>query len=72
MTSLDRNSDPQHHMRLCGNEAPLIWLAEKCGYDWATIRKHASGQERRVAELEREVGDLRRLLRLKAEVEAGR
>ena len=29
-------------MRLCGNEAPLIWLAEKCGYDWSTIRKHAS------------------------------
>ena len=59
-------------MHICGNEAPLVWLAERCGWDWSTIRPHANDQERRVAELEQENHDLKRLLRLKAQVEEGR
>ncbi len=55
-------------MGLCANEAPLIWLAEARGYDFTSMRKHRSDHERRVAELEAENNDLRRLLKLKAEV----
>ena len=51
-------------MTICGNEAPLIWLAERRGWDWSTIRAHASDQERRITELERENLDLQRALRL--------
>jgi hypothetical protein len=54
-------------MELCRNEAPLIWLAEGQGYDFSSMRKHRTTHERRVAELEEENRDLRRLLRLKAE-----
>ena len=49
-------------------QAPLIWLAEARGYDFTSMRKHRSDHERRVAELEAENNDLRRLLKLKAEV----
>jgi hypothetical protein len=57
-------------MHLCGNEAPLIWLCESSGYDFTSMRKHRSNQEKRVAELEQENHDLKRLLRLKADIEA--
>ncbi len=59
-------------MDLCGNEAPLIWLCESRGYDFASMRQHRSDQERRLAELEQENHDLKRLLRLKADVEGTR
>ncbi len=59
-------------MELCGNDAPLIWLAERRGFDWSTMRPHSNDQERRVADLEQENRDLKRLLRLKADVEQGR
>jgi hypothetical protein len=36
------------------NEIPLIWLAEKRGYDWLSIRKHRSNEQKRIAELEEE------------------
>lgn len=53
------------------NEFPLIWLAEARGYDWMTIRKHRSCEQRRISELETEVQDLRRLVRLQAELGNG-
>ena len=54
------------------NEIPLVWLAEKRGYDWSTIRKHRSSEQRRIAELETENADLRRLVRLQAEFGKGK
>lgn len=45
------------------NEIPLIWLAESRGYDWTTIRKHESNEQRRIAELEQENRQLRRSMR---------
>lgn len=54
------------------NEIPLIWLAEKRGYDWTTIRKHRSSEQRRISELETEVADLRRIVRLQAELRSGK
>jgi hypothetical protein len=56
-------------MQLCGNEAPLIWLAEKLGYDFASMRKHRSDLERQLEVRDQEIADLRRLLRLKMEAE---
>lgn len=46
------------------NEVPLIWLAEARGYDWSTIRKHRSDVERRLAGVEQENADLKRMLAL--------
>lgn len=57
-------------MALCGNEAPMVWLCEANGYDFTSMRKHRNDQEQRVAELEQENHDLKRLLRLKADVES--
>jgi len=54
------------------NEIPLVWLAEKRGYDWTTIRKHRSSEQRRIAELETENADLRRLVRLQTELRSGK
>lgn len=54
-------------MDLCNNEAPLIWLSESRGYDFESMRKHRNDNERRIAELEQENGDLRRAFRLMIE-----
>lgn len=51
-------------MDVVGNEYPLIWLAEKRGYDWATIRKHRSDLERENDELKKELEDHKRAIRL--------
>ncbi len=51
-------------MDVAGNEIPLIWSAERRGWDWLTIRQHHSDTERRIAELEQENADLRRSLTL--------
>lgn len=53
-----------HYLDVVQNEIPLIWWAEKRGYDWLTIRKHRSDQERRIAELETENRDLKRAMTL--------
>jgi hypothetical protein len=37
-------------MTLCGNEAPLIWLAHARGYDPASLRKLETDTERRLRE----------------------
>jgi hypothetical protein len=54
------------------NEIPLVWLVESRGYDWMSLRQHRSDSERRVAELEQEVRDLRRIFALQAEMQKGR
>lgn len=46
------------------NEIPLVWLAESRGYDWTTIRKHRSAEQRQIAELQDENSNLRRTLAL--------
>lgn len=51
-------------MDVVGNEYPLIWLAEKRGYDWGTIRKHRSDLERENDELKKELEDHKRAVRL--------
>jgi len=54
------------------NEIPLIWLAESRGYDWLSIRKHQSDQERRIFQLEQENRDLRRAMSLWSEASRGK
>lgn len=54
------------------NEIPLVWLVESRGYDWMSLRQHRSDSERRVAELEQEVRDLRRIFALQVEMQKGR
>ena len=53
------------------NEIPLVWLVESRGYDWMSLRKHRSDEQRRIGELEQEVRDLRRVLTLQAEFQRG-
>ncbi|HZO22806.1 MAG TPA: hypothetical protein VFB37_09920 [Steroidobacteraceae bacterium] len=52
------------YLEIVGNEIPLIWWAESRGYDWLTIRKHRSNEQRRIAELEAENQDLKRAFAL--------
>lgn len=47
-----------------GNEIPLVWWAESRGYDWTSIRKHRSAEQRQIADLEEENQHLRRTLSL--------
>jgi hypothetical protein len=56
-----------NYLNIVGNEIPLIWLAEKRGYDWGTIRKHCSELERENEELKKELADHRRAVRLLVE-----
>jgi hypothetical protein len=49
------------------NEIPLIWLAEKRGYDWMTIRKHRTNEQKVIAEQAQEIRDLRKALSLVVE-----
>jgi len=46
------------------NEIPLIWLVEKRGYDWFSLRRHQDDKDRRIAELERANADQERVIRL--------
>jgi hypothetical protein len=48
------------YLDLVRNEIPLIWWAESRGWDWTTIRRHRSNEQRRIAELEAENQDLKR------------
>jgi len=52
------------YLDLVGNEFPLIWWAESRGYDWTTIRKHRSAEQRHIAALQQENADLKRALSL--------
>jgi hypothetical protein len=55
-------------MDICGNEAPLMWLLDACGYDWESVREKQTEMERKVAELEQENTDLKRLFRLNSQM----
>jgi hypothetical protein len=57
-------------MDLCANEAPLMWLMDARNYDWASVRKKQSDTEMKLAKMEQENVDLRRLLKLRSEIEA--
>lgn len=46
------------------NEFPLVWWAESRGYDWLTIRKHRSAEQRENEELRAENESLKRAFRL--------
>lgn len=61
-----------HYMDVVHNEIPLIWLVESRGYDWASLRKHRSDHERRIAQLENENRDLKRAMTLWAEASRGK
>jgi hypothetical protein len=52
------------YLDIVRNEIPLVWWAEKRGYDWTTIRKHRSAEQREIAELKDENRDLRRAIAL--------
>lgn len=54
------------------NEIPLVWWAEKRGYDWATIRKHRSSEQRQISDLQEEVRGLKRTLALVLESKGAR
>jgi len=60
------------YLDIVGNEFPLIWWAESRGYDWMTIRKHRSAEQRRIAELESENRDLKMAMSLWADFQKGR
>lgn len=49
---------------LIQNDIPLIWLAEKRGFDWSTIRPHRSDLERENERLRQEIADRDRSLSL--------
>lgn len=51
-------------MTIAGNEIPLIWSAERRGWDWDSIRKHHSDAEHQIAVLQQENADLKRSLAL--------
>jgi hypothetical protein len=51
-------------MDVVGNEIPLIWIAEKRGYDWSTIKKHRSDLERENEDLRKELADHKRAIQL--------
>lgn len=51
-------------MQMCGNQAPLVWLQESLGYDSRSITKHRNDDQRRIAELEQENADLKRMFGL--------
>jgi hypothetical protein len=55
-------------MDICGNEAPLMWLLNARGYDWASVREKQTEMERRVADLQQENSDLKRLFRLQSQL----
>lgn len=52
------------YLDIVQNEIPLIWWAEHRGYDWTTIRKHRSAEQRRIAQLETENAELKRSMQL--------
>jgi hypothetical protein len=54
-------------MDVVGNDIPLIWIAEKRGWDWTTIRSHRSDLERENEALKKELDDHKRAVRLLVE-----
>lgn len=49
-------------MDLCGNDAPLMWMAHARGYDLSSMRKRETEMERQIRALREENAALRRVL----------
>lgn len=49
-------------MNVCGNDAPLMWMLHKRGYDLGSVRKVQTELERRISELEADNKALRRVM----------
>lgn len=73
-TKITKNnaSPPADHrfvqfMDVVGSEYPLIWLAEKRGYDFLSMRKHRSDLERQLEEKDKEIAAHKRTIQLLVE-----
>jgi hypothetical protein len=60
------------YMDVVRNEIPLVWLVESRGYDWSSLRPHRDDKDRRIAELEKELADEKRLNKRLADYQRGR
>ena len=49
-------------MDTCGNDAPLLWMLQRRGYDLYSLRKRETETERENRLLREEVAALRRVL----------
>lgn len=54
-----------------GSEYPLIWLAEKRGYDFLSMRQHRSDLERQLEEKDKEIAAHKRTIQLLVEGRGG-
>ena len=64
--------DIRHFDCVVGNDAYLLYLVHDHGYDLNSLRKTQDDQEKRIAELEREVADRDRSIRLLVDALKGR
>lgn len=58
--------------RVVNNDAYLLYLVHVHGYDLASLRKAQDDKDRRIAELEQELADERRAVRLIVDYQKGR
>jgi hypothetical protein len=58
-------------MDVVGSEYPLIWLAEKRGYDFLSMRKHQTDLERQLEEKNKEIAAHKRTIQLLVEARGG-
>lgn len=49
-------------MGLCGNDAPVLWMAHECGYDLHSLRKRETETERELRLAREEIVALRRVI----------
>lgn len=59
-------------MDLCGNEAPLIWLVHRCGYEPRSLRKRETETERALREANEQLEAERAKTRILTEALHGR
>jgi hypothetical protein len=52
------------YLNLLQNEFPLIWWAESRGYDWLSIRRHRTAEQRELDELRKENAELKSAMRV--------
>jgi hypothetical protein len=58
-------------MEVVGSEYPLIWLAEKRGYDFLSMRKHRTDLQRQLEEKDKEIAAHKRTIQLLVEARGG-
>lgn len=49
-------------MDTCGNDAPVLWMAQQCGYDLNSFRKRETELQRQLREANEQIVALRRVL----------